>query len=87
MVYLCFGVGDPSIAFVRLLQDLRLKVKVLDMYLKENKVSVPKNMRKKGKLEIITADIARAIIGRPVGNADVVAVQEDDVDGRQRRQR
>lgn len=55
-----------------------LKVKVLDMYLKAKKVSIPKKMNKKGKLEVITADIAKAIIGRPVGgNAEFGAVRHD----------
>ena len=42
----------------------RLNVSVLDMYLREKNLKVPKGMLKKGKLELVTADIARSVIKR-----------------------
>lgn len=40
----------------------RLNVSVLDMYVREKNMKVPKGMLKKGKLELVTADIARSVI-------------------------
>ena len=42
----------------------RLNVSLLDMYIRERKMKVPKGMLKKGKLELVTADIARSAIKR-----------------------
>ena len=42
----------------------RLNVSVLDMYIREKNMKVPKGMLKKGKLELVTADIARSAIKR-----------------------
>ena len=42
----------------------RLNVSVLDMYLREKNLKVPKGTLKKGKLELVTADIARSVIKR-----------------------
>jgi hypothetical protein len=35
-----------------------LKVSVLNLYLREKQLKFPKGMRKKGKLDLVTADIA-----------------------------
>lgn len=56
-----------------------LKVKVLDLYLKEKSINVPKKMRKKGKIELITADIARAILSSGAENSNKEA-GHDEVD-------
>ena len=42
----------------------RLNVSVLDMYIRVKNMKVPKGMLKKGKLEPVTADIARSGIKR-----------------------
>ena len=51
----------------RLYQEGKLKlsnVSVLDMYIREQNMKVPKGMLKKGKLGLVTADIARSAIKR-----------------------
>ena len=42
----------------------RLNVSVLDMYIREKNLNAPKGMLKKGKLELVTANIARSVIKR-----------------------
>ena len=39
-----------------------LKVSVLDLYLREKQITFPKGMLKKGKIDLVTADIARSVI-------------------------
>ena len=51
----------------RLYQERKLKrlnVSLLDVYIREKNMKVPKGMLKKGKLELVTADIARSAIKR-----------------------
>ena len=59
--------GMKDYDWERLYQEGKLKclnVSVLDMYLREKNLKVPKGMLKKGKLELVTADIARSVIKR-----------------------
>lgn len=57
----------------------RLNVSVLDMYLREKNLQVPKGMLKKGKLELVTADIARSVIKR-LTTAEQTDEQEGNVE-------
>ena len=59
------GMNDYN--WERLYQEEKLKrlnVSVWDMYIREKNMKVPKGMLKKGKLELVTADIARSGIKR-----------------------
>ena len=58
----------------------KLKVSILDLYILEKSLKFPKGMLKQGKVDIVSADIARCLVNLPLTECSDVESDDEEQD-------